>query len=478
MNCPKCHGPLQFVRLPDSVDIEACPFCNGVFYDLSELTVDLKIENLMASRYVCPKCGGAMKAGTVFAGKLTLEHCGQCQGIWLDPGEIQTLRKLSGKDKIAGTRGTHDVEAPPPPNPAPAPAVPAAAPGLAAGLPAAPQRRVDPAVAELGRKLVGDTVPRKTSPNAVEPPDCGNWTNPDILRNPVVHHDGREFRHFQTSKPVVSYVLGEFNWRVKAGDLAVARDFICPPYIISEDKTEEDTTWSLGEYIEPQEIWQGFKMEGAPPPARGTAPAQPNPGEETYASMSKVFWPLAAACLCVFMLAAVFSQHRKIQDYSFRYDVTDTEKSRVTLPFDITGRTSNVRVKINTDLDNRWAFFSMALINADTDEALDFGREVGYYHGVDGGESWSEGSRQDTVYLPSVKAGSYYLRVEPETDASGLSYTVQLTRDVARVSYLFYAWLALALPFGWVWFWRRSFEVGRWQESDHPMVEEDDDDDD
>ncbi|MFA6319079.1 MAG: DUF4178 domain-containing protein, partial [Elusimicrobiota bacterium] len=148
-----------------------------------------------------------------------------------------------------------------------------------------------------------------------------------------------------------------------------------------------------------------------------------------------------------------------------------------TLPFEITGRASNVRVRTRTDLDNKWAFFAMALINAETDEALDFGREVGYYHGVDGGEAWSEGGRSDTVYLPSVKPGTYYLRVEPETDASGIAYTIELTRDVPRVSYLFYAWLLLTLPFLWVWWRRRSFESSRWQESDHPWVSEDDDDD-
>ncbi|MBI4678929.1 MAG: zf-TFIIB domain-containing protein [Elusimicrobia bacterium] len=477
MNCPKCHGPLQFVSLPESVDIESCPYCNGVFYDLTDLTIDLKVENLMASRFVCPKCGGAMKAGTLYQGKLTVEQCGACQGIWLDVGEVQKLRKLSGKDKIVGKRGAPDVDAPPAPKPAsaePSPAQrwPSLAPAAAAPLAAFADQigaRPKPGKERAGKQAVA---------RAYEPPDCGDWNNPDISRNPRIAHDGRSHLHFQTSRPMVSYVLGEFNWKVAVGDLAAARDFVCPPYIISEDRTEEDTTWSLGEYMEPREIWEAFRMEGDPPPKVGVAPAQPNPHEDSYNSVSGGFWIMAAASLGIFVLAAMFCQNKKIQDFSLRYDVTDTEKSRVTFPFDITGRTSNVRVRINTDIDNRWAYFSMALINTRTDEALDFGREVGYYYGVEDGESWSEGSRRDTVYLPSVRPGNYYLRVEPETDASGINYNIDLTRDVPRVSYMFYAWILLSLPFLWVWWRRRSFEVSRWAESDHPWVTEEDDDDD
>ncbi|MFA6318251.1 MAG: DUF4178 domain-containing protein, partial [Elusimicrobiota bacterium] len=325
MNCPKCHGPLQFVRLPDSVDIESCPFCNGVFYDLSDLTLDLSVDNLTASRYICPKCGGGMKVGTVFEGQLTLEHCSGCQGVWLDPGEVQKLRKLSGKEKIVGTRGTPDVEAPPPPKPAPA---------------EAPASKVDPSVKEFGGKLTGGK-PRKGTDEPVQPPDCGDWNNPDIARNPVATHEGRSYQHFQTSKPMTAYVLGEFNWKVKVGDLAVARDFVSPPFIISEDRTDSDTTWSLGEYVEPAEIWQGFKLDGEPPPRKGVAPAQPNPHEETFASMGRAFWPLAAAALGIFIFAVFFCQNKRIQSFDFRYDITDTEKSRITLPFELTGRASN-----------------------------------------------------------------------------------------------------------------------------------------
>jgi len=46
--------------------------------------------------------------------------------------------------------------------------------------------------------------------------------------------------------------------------------------------------------------------------------------------------------------------------------------------------------------------------------AYGFGLQSDYYHGVDGGERWSEGSRSRTVYVGRVPAGRYVLRLEPD----------------------------------------------------------------
>ena len=81
----------------------------------------------------------------------------------------------------------------------------------------------------------------------------------------------------------------------------------------------------------------------------------------------------------------------------------------VTPVFELTGRTTNVEVEVLTDLDNEWAYFNMALINEQTGQGFDFGREVGFYYGIDGGESWTEGKKADSVVIPTVPSGRYYL---------------------------------------------------------------------
>src|SRR5207247_1986804 len=98
------------------------------------------------------------------------------------------------------------------------------------------------------------------------------------------------------------------------------------------------------------------------------------------------------------------------------FTASDTEKSRVSPVFEITGSTAPVLVTSRSNVDNHWVYLGMALINEDTNVGYDFGREISYYHGVDDGEAWSEGSTVDEVTVPAVPPGKYYLRVEPQAD--------------------------------------------------------------
>ena len=96
---------------------------------------------------------------------------------------------------------------------------------------------------------------------------------------------------------------------------------------------------------------------------------------------------------------------------------TDASECEVE-PFAVEGsRPTTVEVAFDTNLSNNWTYFNVALVNLDTGSALDFGKEVSYYFGRDSDGNWTEGSRRGVVRVPSVDPGSYYLRVETETDA-------------------------------------------------------------
>lgn len=437
MKCPKCPGLLQTVPLPQDIDVETCGNCCGVYYDLAELSAPIEIENLTHSAYICPKCYGAMAVGTLYDGKLTVEQCQGCRGLWLDPGEVQKLRGLAGTDRVVGKPGE---------------------------TPARPARASESSLSAFAAEL--------------KSPDSSGLNHPDWTLRPVLEREGRRYEHFQTSAPVVSYALGEFNWRVRVGERSIARDFVSPPYLLSEDKAKDESVWTQGEYLEPWEVWNAFGLEGTPPPRRGVAPAQPNPHAESRVCISAWFWWCAWLCFGIFLAFNSVAQKKTVFRGAWDYGAADPEKSRVSGPFELGGRTSNVRVETRTDLSNNWAYFRMALINMDTDEALDFGREASYYWGTDGGESWSEGSSMDSVTLPSVKPGRYYLRLEPESPAQGMRYEIALVRDVPQWRQLLLALLLLSLPFLWVRWRHYSFEYDRWEESDHPWSSSNEDDDD
>jgi hypothetical protein len=125
-------------------------------------------------------------------------------------------------------------------------------------------------------------------------------------------------------------------------------------------------------------------------------------------------------------LNQLFSQQEQVFREYYRFSPSSAEASFVTPEFELKGRTSSVEVKTDADVSNQWIYLNYALIDEDTGQAYDFGREVSYYSGVDSDGRWQEGSQHDRVVLPSIPPGRYYLRIEPESDANlgSIGYTV------------------------------------------------------
>ena len=312
----------------------------------------------------------------------------------------------------------------------------------------------------------------------------GHWNDVSILKalpevhsygiTPTVRYLGETYRHFQTAQAGTSFVLGEFPWQVRVGESAVVADYVSPPRVLSSEQTGNEVTWSMGEYIAGKDIWKAFRLPGSPPDAVGVYENQPSP----MGAQTKAIWVAFAGFLLLLVVMMIgfdiIATNKQVFTGSYRYDSNQRgEASFVTDEFDLPGHTSNVEVKTTTDVNNRWIYLNYALINEDTGKAWDFGREVSYYHGYDSDGSWTEGGQNDSMAVPSVPAGRYYLRVEPEGDPGyGVTYyTVTVKRDVPQYSLYGLALLALLIPAVLLTWRTLSFEHLRWAESDHPPIQ-------
>lgn len=287
----------------------------------------------------------------------------------------------------------------------------------------------------------------------------------------TVEYLGATFRHFQTAEARIQHVLGEFPWQVRVGDTATVEDYIDPPRLLTCERTPEETTWSVGEHVDPDVVWKAFALPGEPPRRAGVGAVQPSPYAGQVGRLWRLFLGFAGAAVAVHLLLVLaVAQNRLVYEATFEHG-PGQPAARVTPVFELAGRPSNVVVELATDLANRWAYFHLALIQEETGRAWNVGRAVEYYFGRDAEGSWTEGSPGDRVYLPGVPAGRYYLLVEPESDAPRLRYTVRVRRDVPRALYLGLALGVLAVPplFGTYRAWR--FEYQRWSESDHPWIQ-------
>ena len=312
----------------------------------------------------------------------------------------------------------------------------------------------------------------------------GHWNDVSICKDlPTMGSDrfddvkfmGETYKHFQTADARTNFVLGEFPWQVRVGETATVSDYVKPPRMLSSEKSDGEITWSIGEYMLGRDVWKAFGLAGSPPDALGVYENQPSPVSESIFSFMSLFalFAMLLAVIAFVLIGLHRNEEVLINSYELESDNGTAEPSFVTRPFDLEGRTSNVQITTATDLSNNWIYLDYALINADTGQAWDFGREVSYYYGYDSDGAWTEGNKSDVVVVPSVPPGHYYLRIEPEADASHppISYSVTVTRDVPGLAFYGWGFLALLLPAVAVGWRSISFERERWSESDHtPMT--------
>ncbi len=289
------------------------------------------------------------------------------------------------------------------------------------------------------------------------------------LRGGSLTHRGTSFRHFQSAVATVDYVEGEFTWQVEVGDKAKVHDYVAPPHAISLEASEGDDGEEVNRtsqvHVDPAEVWRAFRQPGKPPRARGVGMIEPNPwrlGGRTFAA-----WGLLSAL----SIGAWFVEAGAARETTALE--VDGVAEVVSAPLTIAGDApQNLAVEIYVpSVANNWRYFEGMLVDAATEEATAFEIEVSYYSGVDGGESWSEGSTHTSVTLGGVAPGNYVLQVTPAAAGAGaelLPFTVEVRQGVFLhrygVAYLLLALVALATPLALSLSWERR----RWQNSDHP----------
>ncbi|MDD2715194.1 MAG: zf-TFIIB domain-containing protein, partial [Candidatus Wallbacteria bacterium] len=102
LNCPRCQSPLKCVE-KSGVTLDYCCQCGGLWFDSGELGQLLsnpqRYETMMRNMQLvgpgctCPSCGAGMTVLAYLKDKLRIEidYCPDCQGIWLDKGELELL---------------------------------------------------------------------------------------------------------------------------------------------------------------------------------------------------------------------------------------------------------------------------------------------------------------------------------------------------------------------------------------------------
>ena len=106
MNCPRCKNSDLRVETYKGIEVDRCPQCQGMWLDYGELDQledkaldkdELKgtmIYGAFQGDLLCPKCSKAMTRFRYRANNLELDLCEQGHGTWLDAGEEKRVLEL------------------------------------------------------------------------------------------------------------------------------------------------------------------------------------------------------------------------------------------------------------------------------------------------------------------------------------------------------------------------------------------------
>ncbi len=313
------------------------------------------------------------------------------------------------------------------------------------------------------------------------------------------NYGGVAFRRFQGATLRVDSVLGEFYWRVQAGERVESIDFIAPPAMLSREASPTEETWSLSTYLTPRDVERAFGARLGLPSPIGVGPNQPYPG-----GVGRVI-QLVLAVFCAVGIAKCASApaaQRLRQDFAVPAQ-SATPRPAVDPTLGVvpsaeatgsggaaeppSGSSSepagavmfsdrfqldggrNVAVALDANVYNNWCYAAVDLVNDATGQVVSFDANLEYYAGVDDGESWSEGSHTTEQVIAPVPPGGYVLRVEAQHGGAGDVHLSVVVRQGVFVGTWFWLVLGvLGVPFLLVGWHAARFRARRWQNSNLP----------
>ena len=286
---------------------------------------------------------------------------------------------------------------------------------------------------------------------------------------------GREkFKYFFGYKAQVTYVLGEFNWKVKKGETVTVADYIDPPLFLSGEFSSREAVWARGQYTDRKKIRKAFGLKDKLPKPRHVAPNQVNP-------FKAKFWLGLLFALTLTIVISVFGgiyedEAEQKQLFNKRFDVSllrtkPKRQGRETFKdFELVmgnleipaGKKKNFEFKINTNLSNRWMFLTFFLMNEKTQKGYSFSKLVSFYSGYSDGEYWSEGSKSESFMTDPLPPGKYYtLLVGQTNDMRRARATLTVKRDVISWGYAGMMIAGLWFPLVYYFIRRKMFEQSR-----------------
>jgi hypothetical protein len=255
-------------------------------------------------------------------------------------------------------------------------------------------------------------------------------------------------------RATVTFVVGEFYWRVAVGEQVDVTEYEYRDYGLSSEENADERTWSWTEPLRSGEAEKAFK---AGPPVPFDSPPEPDDGGGARGKMAAVLaaaaaaeaakeatrtkraasaksaplkgktaireehrarviaiWKVAGIALIVLLLAAFLRGSPKLlMSKEVEAPLDGPQKTVVLGPLDLPDSSTAIRVEADApSLDNSWIDLDYSLVDRKTQENFDAYGAAEHYSGSDSDGSWTEGSAADAASFAAIGKGQYDLVVD------------------------------------------------------------------
>jgi hypothetical protein len=291
--------------------------------------------------------------------------------------------------------------------------------------------------------------------------DDEDWTLYCMLRqdvpDPEQGFEGHRYTLNSSSTARTDYVLGEFYWRVKVGDVASVSEYIDEPYLLSREQNNEEIIWSRGLQLSADTVRTAFGLSAEIVPSTSVDKV-----ELRRARYRGVKWVALLSLLALVIAHSVtFGTSRSLVVFNQYFHTTSADKGRTisTDDFVVPEKGGNLRITARSAVNNNWMEPDIALVGPG-DVVFNATPSIEYYTGTDSDGDWSEGAQYAEVTFASVPGGTYRLLIEPYAGAyatnpsrpawapsrDSVDFSITVTRHVPSGWNFFFA-LLLLVPY-------------------------------
>lgn len=271
----------------------------------------------------------------------------------------------------------------------------------------------------------------------------------------------RKYDHYTTYKFILPFALGEFNWNLLDDEDNVSvEEYVCAPESITSEETFDTKHWYKGKYVDRQQIATAFGVPLKELPARAGPGILEIP---KYHTQYGPLWRFTLLAVMVVLLTQAMIRLGKPSRHVFMNDYTVTRDSAswgafppiVTEPFEIK-QSGAVNIELAASVDNDWMEIEVSMVNEKTGKTYEFTKAVEMYHGYEDGETWSEGSSEESGLFSGVPEGTYHLNIYPYSESkSAVNLRVAVEENTMVYSNMIWM-LLLVLAYPMIQYMRKN----------------------